>query len=140
MSTASPDRSLPFCTHVKALEVTQRSSCESKVAFKHYLRILLLGARNDQLSTWICGLYARIYIAVACVLHRHSIVCIRKVIPSHISRLKLCSTSWDDNVIILCKFSAPFGFSTCIVVLSNYHCSLIILLQYFTLLRIHHCS
>ena len=49
---------------VEASENTQKSSHESKTAFKCYLRIQLypVGARNDQLWALVCGLYLCVYI------------------------------------------------------------------------------
>ena len=75
MCAASPRPVFAVLHNVKASEVTQKSHCESKAAFKCYLQILLSGeTRNNRLSAWICGLYACVYIAVACTIHRHSII------------------------------------------------------------------
>ena len=124
MSTASPRPVFAALHTVKASEVTQWSSRESKATFKRYLQIQLFN-RSEKQSIVECvswTLYACVYVRVACVYNYvHELRTLRD--PR--------STSCDDNV----KFSAPFGLSTCcIVILSNHHRSLIIVLHYCTLL------
>ena len=68
MSTASPRPVFAALHTVEASKVTQRSSRESKPAFKRtYKYSYPVGVRNNRLWAHDCGLYTFVYIAVTCV-------------------------------------------------------------------------
>ena len=109
-----------------------------------------VGARNDRLSAWFWTIRMCLHmIAVACVynLYTEQYSCINacaKIIPSHIYCLSYAIPHVMIMLyivyLILCKFSAPFGLSTCcIVVLSNY-LSLINLATVLHTTIIYYCS
>ena len=79
------DQSLPVCNTLEASEVTQRSSSESKAAFKCYLRIQLIYpvSRSEKQSTE-CGDVDYIYSSHMRILYhtRALYICIKKTYAS----------------------------------------------------------
>ena len=71
MSTASLRPVFTALHTVEASEATPRSNCESKTAFKRYLRIQL-SSRSEKPCARGCGLYACVYIGVACVYNHNT--------------------------------------------------------------------
>ena len=89
MNTASPRPVFAALHTVKASEFTQKSSRESKAAFKGYLQIQL-SSRSDKRECVVVD-YTHVYIGVTCIYN--------------------CGTRLTHTVMIL----ASFDLSTCCI-------------------------